>query len=87
MSDEKLQSVESSSGDSSDMLSSLPATHNQSNQSDTHDGVWCFFAGVAQLAEHLICNQRVAGSNPVSGISATSKLTWLGDVTNKERGQ
>lgn len=45
-----------------------------------------FFAGVAQLAEHLICNQRVAGSNPVSGISATSKLTWLGDVTNKERG-
>ena len=24
-------------------------------------------AGLAQLAEHLICNQRVAGSNPASG--------------------
>jgi|TARA_R110001606_G_scaffold67994_1_gene155247 hypothetical protein len=25
------------------------------------------FAGVAQLVEHLICNQRVMGSNPVAG--------------------
>ena len=25
---------------------------------------WLFWAGVAQLAEHLICNQRVGGSNP-----------------------
>ncbi len=24
-------------------------------------------AGIAQLVEHLICNQRVAGSTPVAG--------------------
>ena len=27
------------------------------------------FAGVAQLVEHLICNQRVGGSNPSAGSS------------------
>ena len=32
------------------------------------------FAGVAQLVEHLICNQRVRGSNPF----ASSKLRRLG---------
>jgi hypothetical protein len=32
-------------------------------------------AGVAQLVEHLICNQRVGGSIP----SASSKLTTAGD--------
>ncbi len=26
-----------------------------------------FFAGVAQLVEHLICNQVVTGSTPVTG--------------------
>ena len=25
------------------------------------------FAGVAQLAEQLICNQQVAGSSPIAG--------------------
>ena len=35
-----------------------------------HSTVW---AGVAQLVEHLICNQRVGGSNPsVSSKSASS---------------
>jgi hypothetical protein len=24
-------------------------------------------AGLAQLAEHLICNQKVIGSNPIAG--------------------
>ena len=26
-----------------------------------------FYAGVAQLAEQLICNQQVAGSSPITG--------------------
>ena len=26
-----------------------------------------FFAGLAQLVEHLICNQRVEGSSPLAG--------------------
>lgn len=26
------------------------------------------YAGLAQLVEHLICNQRVEGSNPLAGI-------------------
>ena len=35
------------------------------------------FAGVAQLVEHLICNQRVGGSNPF----ASSKLRRLAGVS------
>jgi hypothetical protein len=27
---------------------------------------WVVNAGVAQLAEHLICNQDVAGSSPIA---------------------
>ena len=27
-----------------------------------------FHAGVAQLAEQLICNQQVAGSSPITGL-------------------
>ena len=33
----------------------------------TADGAACANASVAQLAEHLICNQAVAGSNPSAG--------------------
>ena len=29
-----------------------------------------FPAGLAQLAEHLICNQKVIGSNPIAGSKA-----------------
>lgn len=29
----------------------------------------CFFAGIAQLVEQLICNQQVAGSSPVASSS------------------
>ena len=32
-------------------------------------------AGVAQLVEHLICNQRVGGSIP----SASSTMSWAGE--------
>ena len=28
-------------------------------------------AGVAQLAEQLICNQQVAGSSPITGFGST----------------
>ena len=31
-------------------------------------------AGLAQLAEHLICNQRVKGSSPLAGITGSSAV-------------
>src|SRR6185295_6628495 len=39
-------------------------------------------AGVAQLVEHLICNQRVGGSSPFAGSTAKTKVVagvveWL----------
>ena len=37
---------------------------------------WFFIglvAGIAQLVEHLICNQAVVGSNPTAGFS----LRWM----------
>ncbi len=37
--------------------------------------VW---AGVAQLVEHLICNQRVGGSSPFASSSSLSKETDFG---------
>ena len=37
---------------------------------------WFLPAGVAQLVEHLICNQRVRGSNPF----ASSRLSRLAGV-------
>ena len=36
-----------------------------------------FFAGVAQLAEQLICNQQVAGSSPITGLQWRQLLTRL----------
>ena len=33
-------------------------------------------AGLAQLVEHLICNQRVTGSSPVVGINRKIKNTF-----------
>ena len=33
-----------------------------------------FFAGVAQLVEHLTCNQGVASSNPAAGTKFKSSL-------------
>ncbi len=32
-----------------------------------HSGFWLEFARIAQLAEQLICNQQVVGSNPSAG--------------------
>ena len=34
---------------------------------------WFFRAGVAQLVEHLICNQRVGGSNPFASSTSRKK--------------
>jgi len=31
---------------------------------------WGLSAGIAQLVEHLICNQAVVGSNPTAGFFA-----------------
>ena len=50
------------------------------------DGV----AGVAQLVEHLICNQRVGGSNPfasskVRGGGATLRFALHSEATSKVR--
>ena len=36
--------------------------------------VW---AGVAQLVEHLICNQRVGGSSPFASSSFTQRRDWI----------
>lgn len=35
------------------------------------DSVRSHFAGVAQMVEHLICNQDVTGSTPVTSIYAS----------------
>ena len=44
-------------------------------------------AGVAQLVEHLICNQRVGGSNPsASSISPRSKSVRGLRVSSRGRG-
>jgi hypothetical protein len=43
------------------------------------DGGWRYkFAGVAQLVEHLICNQRVRGSNPFASSRMGSGLAVRG---------
>ena len=41
------------------------------------------FAGVAQLVEHLICNQRVGGSNPFAS-SRVEELRVLGSNRQAE---
>jgi hypothetical protein len=38
-------------------------------------GVIVPYAGVAQLVEHLICNQRVGGSNPFASSSIEIRNT------------
>ena len=35
-----------------------------------------FYADLAQLAEHLICNQRVGGSNPLVGTIYAEVVQW-----------
>ncbi len=42
-------------------------------------------AGLAQLVEHLICNQGVAGSNPAAGTSKLSRFDAL-SVSSFTRG-
>jgi hypothetical protein len=39
------------------------------------------FAGLAQLVEHLICNQGVRGSSPLAG--TTINLVQPGDIGNR----
>lgn len=41
----------------------------ENRDSDHRDS---FYADIAQLVEHLICNQRVAGSIPVVGSNLNS---------------
>jgi hypothetical protein len=41
----------------------------------TPNGLRGASAGLAQLVEHLICNQGVAGSNPATGTSLFKDLT------------
>ncbi len=47
---------------------------------------WCFRAGVAQLVEHLICNQRVGGSNPFAS-SSKCGLSFSGKRRSPVRQQ
>jgi hypothetical protein len=39
--------------------------------------------GVAQLVEHLVCNQAVVGSNPVASTSSLDRRRPLGRKQNK----
>ena len=39
-----------------------------------HPHRFIYYADLAQLAEHLICNQRVGGSNPLVGICGSSSV-------------
>ncbi len=41
------------------------------------------FAGIAQLVEHLICNQEVRGSNPCVGTNKIKglRVNWIISVT------
>ena len=45
-----------------------------------------FIAGVAQLAEQLICNQQVAGSIPVTSSTTLSKNLIYGRVPEWPKG-
>ena len=39
-----------------------------------------FIAGVAQLVEQLICNQRVVGSSPISGSRTRKKPRYFNEA-------
>ena len=59
-----------------------PACHAGGHGFEPHSGRHFFrllglFAGVAQLAEQLICNQQVAGSSPIAS------STWVGSRVAK----
>ena len=59
-----------------------PACHAGGHGFEPHSGRHYFspvgfFAGVAQLAEQLICNQQVAGSSPIAS------STWVGSRVAK----
>jgi hypothetical protein len=42
-------------------------------------------AGVAQLAEQLICNQQVAGSSPITSSIFLQKRNFLTDIPKHNR--
>ena len=44
-----------------------------------------FRAGLAQLVEHLICNQGVAGSNPAAGTIYFNELPYFTLVYKSQR--
>ena len=47
----------------------MPACHAGGRGFDSHlRRSLVLYAGVAQLAEQLICNQQVAGSSPITGL-------------------
>ena len=45
------------------------------------------YAGVAQLAEQLICNQQVDGSTPFTSSNESAFRTQMGDFPSGQRGQ
>ena len=47
----------------------------------------CVSAGVAQSAEHLICNQAVAGSSPIASSSGGSRrMRKRGGIPERSKG-
>ena len=53
-----------------------PLQHSCLAGKNRYDATSVIFAALAQLVEHLIRNERVAGSNPASGSSAGCELQF-----------
>ena len=50
-----------------------------------HAMFFCLLAGVAQLVEQLICNQQVAGSNPIASSSNAKQSSSAGKKARQVR--
>ena len=63
----------------------VPDIRKGSEGQNRPEGAVVSFAGVAQLVEHLICNQRVGGSNPfASSSSGTSRSRGAARVAEQD---
>jgi hypothetical protein len=54
------------------ILNLVSGTHTKRSQRENKK-----HAGIAQLVEHLTCNQGVVGSSPIAGTTTYHKFGWL----------
>ncbi len=54
------------------ILNLVSGTHTKRSQRENKK-----HAGIAQLVEHLTCNQGVVGSSPIAGTTTYHKFSWL----------